>query len=489
MKSRLLSGFVSVLLGKVGVLLIGIATTPILVRLLTSSQYGEYAFILSAHALLVTVTSSGIFNGLRKYIAENRSEDGWKDYVFGFYTQLGLGVSLVTALGISLLTFTGIVDLLFQDIDDRLFYLLGALLVGDVLYKIGRGSLMGLHLERYSEPLQVLRRLTFAITAVSLVYVGFGASGAILGKVAGMFLACVVSLAVLQSSISLSGVANNYVGRAENSNFLAFNAQSILLAFLTTSLYNVDILLLQPFAGSQATGYYKAALVIAEFLWFVPTALQYSLVQSTSRMWADDEHDQITGIASKITRYTFLFTLLLVLGLAALAEPFVSFYFGADYVSSTMPLVILLPGVLGFAIARPIFAIGQGKGDLTILNKATGTAAVLNLVLNLLLIPNYGMMGAAVATSIGYGVMAVLHILAARRIGFDPATDVRFLRISLTGLVAGVVIFAVAGVISSDLVSLLLVPPVGFVVYSVTALLTGAVDSEDISELKELISQ
>lgn len=143
-------------------------------------------------------------------------------------------------------------------------------------------------------------------------------------------------------------------------------------------------------------------------------------------------------------------------------------------------MLLLFHDVLGFALARPIFAIGQGKGALSPLILATGVAAVINLILNMLLIPEYAMVGAAVATSIGYGSMLLLHIIAARRIGYNPVSDLRLVRVSVTAVIAGGIIFGLSTMLGPTILSLIIVPPVGLLVYTIFALRTRAVDVEEL---------
>src|SRR5699024_8543403 len=118
--------------------------------------------------------------------------------------------------------------------------------------------------------------------------------------------------------------------------------------------------------------------------WLVPTAVQVGLLHSTSRLWSDSEHDRISALSSRAVRLTLVFTLLLVLGVAALAEPLVSLYFGDGFARTPETVLYLLPGVLGFAVARPVYATSQGHANLRPVLLATGTAAALNVVLNLI---------------------------------------------------------------------------------------------------------
>jgi O-antigen/teichoic acid export membrane protein len=173
----------------------------------------------------------------------------------------------------------------------------------------------------------------------------------------------------------------------------------------------------------------------------------------------------------------------MAIGLAALADRFVPLYYGESFVAATAPLVVLLPGTVGFAAARPLQAINQGSGRIRALVAASGAAAVLNLALNAAFIPQFGMIGAAVATSVGYGSMFVFLVWAARHIGYDPLDDFRAVRITVTALVAAPFILVLDGLLAHDILALLVVPPVGCAIYSGAAVATGALDSRELLDL------
>jgi Na+-driven multidrug efflux pump len=174
---------------------------------------------------------------------------------------------------------------------------------------------------------------------------------------------------------------------------------------------------------------------------------------------------------------------LLGIGLATLAHRVVPIYYGPAFEAAVAPLLVLIPGALGFAAARPILAISQASGRIRILVGAVAGSASVNVVLNAVLIPVYGMTGAAAATSIGYGSMVAMLVWTAWRIGFDPLGDLRPVRVALTALVAAPVIVAVDDLLRSDVTALIVVPLLGLGVYSAAALLTGAVDRDEVLEI------
>ncbi len=485
MSGKTVSGILSIITGKFGGLLLGVLITPILVRVLGSELYGDYALLLSIFAVVTTLTHAGISAGIRKYIAEKRAQEQWESQVFTFYTRFGICLAALFAVGLVIFGLYGPAETLFGSGFSIYLLLLAAMLLTDQLFYVSRYTLIGLNATHLSEPLKIFKQFLYGIFGISLAYIGYDIAGVLAGTAIASFVCGLIAIWLLRKRVSLRGVFSAVPTAFPRKDLLSFNIYNTIFVLLTISLYNIDILLLQPIAGSQQTGLYKAALVIAEFLWLVPTAIQIIFIGSASEQWSKNNPEAITEMASRATRFTLAFTVLLIIGLAALSTEFMTLYFGSEFADAAIPLLILLPGVLGFAVARPIFAIGQGKGALRILIVATGSAALINLLLNIVLIPRYGMVGAAVATSIGYGSMLFFHVMAARKIGFNPLVDLRLARIGATGIITAIVVFGTASLIESSIFSLILVPPIGFVTYLIFSLKWGVATPQEVELLAD----
>lgn len=466
------------------ILLTSAVITPILVRLLQPTAYGEYATLMAVFGLLMILVSSGVTNGTRKYISEERDDAAWKDHVFGFYTRLAFLLSIAAAIGLVLIAESGLVGLVLGTEYTVYFYLLAVLTVAAQFRAFVRRVFMGLKLEHVSEPLEVLHRIGFGVAAVGLLLLGYGLTGVLVGHVLSSLLVVVVGTLYLSRWISLSSIVDPVPTSFPKQELLNFNHLATLNVLLIMSLYHVDVLMLEAFSPeSDVVGFYRAALVLTQLLWLVPRSIEGVMTQSTSDLWNQGQIDRIGDIASRATRYTLLFSGLLALGLGALAADVVPIYYGDPYARAVLPVILLLPGTVGFAVARPLVAINQSEGNLRPVLAATGAAAVVNFALNAALIPQFGMAGAAVATSIGYGSLPVFQVWAARRLGYHPLTDIRPGRLLVTGTLSAIPIVGLAWGIEDPWTSLLVVPVVGFLVYAVLALATDALDAEELFEI------
>jgi len=459
----LVSAFLSIFGGKMATLVTSVVFTPLLVRLLGSGNYGDYAFLMSVFGLLMVLANSGIAEGLRKYLPEQDSPR-WHSRVFGFYARVSFVLCLLVTLPLIALSSVGFFGLIGDDFA-AYFRLTAVLVIVSQLAKVVKNTLMALGYEHVSEPLLVVEQFVYSAIALALAYVGYGITGVLLGYIIAMAISVGIGSTFLVKIIDVYGVLRKNVD-VPRRQMMLFNVLSIVLSLLMISLYNFDVLLLRPIAGDNQTGYYKSALVVAQFVWIVPIAIQTLLLHSTAQLWNEGDHSTLNMIASRATKYTLVTTTLIIVGLATLADDFIPLYFGADFAVAVTPMILLLPGVLGFAVARPIFAIGQASGRLRVLIIATGSTASLNVILNLLLIPPYGMNGAAVATSIGYGSMAVTYVYAARVIGFDPTNELKLARIAASSLVTLVVLLALDSLVAGRILSLAVLPVIGGIVYS-----------------------
>ncbi|QLG50753.1 polysaccharide biosynthesis C-terminal domain-containing protein [Natrinema halophilum] len=483
MNRSLASGVFSVVSAKIIVLFVTALSTPLLYRFLGASAFGEYAILLSVFAIYMIFISSGITDGVRKFLAEDRGVANWSEHVVGFYFRLAVLLSVLGALLLVIATRFGLVSAAFGSELSVYFYVLAALVVSAQFRDYARKTLMGFGLERYSEPLKILDKVGFVVIAIPLTYAGVGVMGALAGHLIASLLVAAVGLTLVHRQVPLSCVFSSPPERFPRKKMLTFNSMSIALIFLLMSLYHIDIMMLHRFRESAAVGNYKAALTIAEFLWFVPMAIQTVFVHSTSELWSQNRLREISELASRTTRYTFLVTAVMAVGLAALADVAVPLYFGVEAMPAITPLLLLLPGALGFALARPILAISQGEGTLRYPVAATGGAAMINFVLNAVLIPPFGMEGAAIATSIGYGSMFLFHCWSARHVGFDPLADARLVRATLTAVLAAGPILALSTVITNPWIALAVVPPVGLLIFVTFALLVGALDPAEPFEV------
>lgn len=488
-RDRLTHGFFYIFTGRVGAGLLTVLVTPIIVRVLGSGGYGDYAFALAVYSMLRTVAGGGVYEGARKYIAE-KADGAAQEAVFYYYLKISALFGTITAGTLLVVTYLAVGTVILEPRHRTYLYLVAGMVFFHAFYHLVRSALMGYNLEEYSEPLYVLNRVFFPLVGIPLAVAGWHVAGILVGHLISTLLVVLIGYGALlrYTSITLGSLRQLLPRPAVlRSPMFRYGILNVVFVLITKSLYVTDILLLQAFVPSEEVGYYNAALVAAELLWFVPMALQLVLLHSASRLWADGRLDDITAMAGTITRYTLLLAGSLAVVLAVIGEGFLPIYFGSEFTASYLPMVLLLPGVVGFAVARPIYAIGQGHGNMRALVATTGAAAVINVVGNVLLIPSFGMYGAAVATSIGYGSMVVFHVVTAHHLGFDPLHRVPLVRIAVTCLGPLPILWVVYDLIGSAVVGVVLVSLLAVPGFVVLARGLGVISRQEFEECRGML--
>lgn len=477
--------FLSILGAGVLTMIIAFVSTPIIVRLLDPGGYGDYAVLLSIFSLYMIPVSSGVTEGVQKFVAEDRNDPHWREHVIRFYGILAFVTVVVGVVVLVAFTAAGGAAYVFDESFTLYLYLLAGFIFISQFYALFERVLLGMSLEVFSGPLEVAKKLVTVSLGILLVLSGLHVEGMIAGHIVANLLLVFVAAYLIGKRISLRTLLGKWPDSFPYSDVMSFNVLNIALVLLVMSLFHVDIIMLRVLSDSETTGFYKAALALAEYLWIVPIALRTVLLHSSSTLWSKNRHDRITKLSTQVTRYTVLLVVLMAIGIATLADRFVPLYYGPEFTVAITPLLLLLPGAVGFAAARPLKSISQGSGEMRALIVATGIAAGINVLLNGTLIPLYGMNGAAAATSISYGSMFGLLVWAAWRVGYNPLADFRAPRIAATAVVSAPVIWGVNRAIGHDILAFLVVPVVGGIVFGIAALATGAVRKGELEPVLE----
>lgn len=203
---------------------------------------------------------------------------------------------------------------------------------------------------------------------------------------------------ILSKVISFKGHFNfSYIKEGFGFGHKVFLAE--LLGFLN---YRFDIIFLKLFSTKAQIGFYSTATFMAETLWLLPGAV--SLVLYT-KLVTGEKTEEITP---KVLKNTFLLIVFGGLLLLFIAKPLIRIFYTDAFLPAFLPFAILLPGVVLLAIPKVLashFAAAWGKPELILKGRLVSVA--LNIVLNIILIPKYGMYGAAFASTLAYTVESI----------------------------------------------------------------------------------
>jgi O-antigen/teichoic acid export membrane protein len=177
----------------------------------------------------------------------------------------------------------------------------------------------------------------------------------------------------------------------------------------------LDFAILGWLAGPAVLGAYAIASKFAELLRLVPLALTYVLYPSYAR----DGHELAAARARRLLPVAAGLTAAAAVPLAIAAAVLLPVLYGPAFRSAVLPAQILLVGLASEGIAGVVsgFLYGDGRPGLNSLG--IGAGVVVTVVLDLLLIPRHGAVGAAVASSVAYLTTTGMLLLAFRLVTRD----------------------------------------------------------------------
>jgi O-antigen/teichoic acid export membrane protein len=198
---------------------------------------------------------------------------------------------------------------------------------------------------------------------------------------------------------------------------LVYTAVPIGALYITLNIYNyIDTVMLSAFKTDVEVGWYNASYKIYEGLLIFPVIIGTVLMPRLSQLYKSHK-ESFAPIFLKGIKYVIIISVIISFNGILLSDQIVSLCFGAEYKSSTLSLNVLLMGMIFvFSINFLQTAmITMDKQKIVLYLAICGL--ILNVLVNLYLIPKYSYVGAAFATVFVEGIVFICLLFYAQRIG------------------------------------------------------------------------
>lgn len=179
--------------------------------------------------------------------------------------------------------------------------------------------------------------------------------------------------------------------------------------------FQSDILLLGWMVGPEAAGLYNTAFAVMAAVYLLPSIIYQKFLLSKLHRWAEHDKARFLGIYRFGNAANLLLGSVVAVLLFLLAPQLMPFVFGEAYRASGQLLTVLAVAVPGHYLATSVGAVLVTQNNMRRKVWLMGLSALVNLLLNLLLIPSFGMYGAAWATVISETVLVLAYLYAAGR--------------------------------------------------------------------------
>lgn len=393
-------------------------TIFILGRLLSLEGYGVYASVLEWLNFLAIPTALGMDRLMVREVAVYRARGAW-DKVHGFL-RWGNAAVFATSLSAAVIG-AGVVTLVVDDHDGlRLsFYLALAALPLTSLTSVRQAAMRGFgHIVGGQWPELVLRPLL--LIALSLLawrlLPDFSAPWAVGASTAATLVAFLTGAYLLTRTLRRE--AQPAKPSYEPGTWFRSALPFVVISGMFVINARTSALLLLALAGPAAVGLYQPAARGADLIALVLLAVNTAFAPTLARLFAENKPRQLEHTVARSTRMITLASLPIALGLIFFGKLLLGLI-GPEFVAARTALVILSVGQLINAATGTVGTLLNMTGHERDTALAVGISAALNVVLNLILIPRFGLEGAAAATALGtLSWNVLLSVFVYRRLGF-----------------------------------------------------------------------
>lgn len=385
------------LVSNVIIIFIGLATSVIISRTLGDHLQGVYNLAVFMPTMMYNFLNLGqdvsvTYYLSNKKISKKEAIDNMLPVLI-FYTIASTSIGIVSIVLLK--------EKMFNDVPYTTLML--ALLISPLTYLNNNLSAV-LKSEgnfKVLNKIQVINKLIY-FTICTILFLLISVDIVILANI----IILMVSIITIWRKLEIRDIKFKFNTEYQKNNF-SYGFKSYLANMITFLNYRLDTFLIKALTKSTASvGQYSVAVTLAELVWVFSSAISSVMFPYVASIESDEEKSKITSSTFKIVMvFTFFVITVLLLG-----SNLIGVIYGPRYYGSIAPFRALLLGIfslsLGKILANDIAA--RGKPELNALSNFIGL--ITNVTLNIILIPKFGIVGAALATSISYTFTSIMFI-------------------------------------------------------------------------------
>lgn len=454
--SRHIRGSSLLLVGKLLSIGTNLLVQVLIVRALSKSDYGAFAYALSIAMMVAQIITLGLDRGMARFVAIY-DEEGDTPKLFG---AVAMQVLSIVGLGIAAV---GIIFAIRGDLadgDTELAALLAVMVFFAPVQALD-DTVAGLFAV-FAKPRAIffrrhilapgLRLLVVAILVLADQEVIFLAAGYVAAGAFGLLVYSSMLVRVFrQRGLRLGGDRISFPIREVTAYTLPLVTSDLLFVFMNS----LDVILLKAYAGTTSVAAYRAVVPVARTNQIVMTSFALLFAPMVVRLFTRGNREGVRQLYWQTAAWMAVMTFPIFALTFGLSEPVTVGLFGEEYASSATYLAVLAAAYYFNA------ALGSNGTTLKMIGKVRYSAviavvaALVNLVLLFTLIPEFGTPGAVAASAITLAFYNVLKQAGLRLGSGIPLFERQYLGLYLTIVAAAIVLFVGQQVIELGLIGAL----------------------------------
>ena len=241
----------------------------------------------------------------------------------------------------------------------------------------------------------------------------------------------------------------------------------LFVPFLALNIYPViNKTILKSIVGIDSSGYYEKSDVMIRMALAIVTSISAVMLPHTSKAFAENKLEKIKDLLGKSFDYVSLLSFPIAFGMAAIAPKFGVFFYGSGFkpVGNAMFIEAFAIIFMGWSsIVGNQYLIPTRQTNFY--SKSVIIGSLINIFLDVPLINLFGLNGAALATVISEGYIAVYQIWVIRKQVRLTTVLENIIKYIVSALIMFIFVFVISGVFKMTVISLIIQIIVGFLVY------------------------
>lgn len=253
-----------------------------------------------------------------------------------------------------------------------------------------------------------------------------------------------------------------------------------LLGVASFALYWIDSFTIGYFKNAADVGFYNAAIPLAALLMVAPDLIIQLFFPLVTKEYSKKNHKLIEELSKQVTKWIFIVNLPFVLIMLLFPGAIINLFFGETYLVAEQALRLLafgsLFGSLSIVPSHLISMIGRSKLMLVNISFMLG----LNFILNIILVPKYGINGAAFSTMVIFIALSSIYFFQTKYfLSFIPLRR-KMINIFLASLIPLLLVFVLKRLISLSFITVIILGALFILLYGLFILLFGCLDKSDL---------
>src|SRR3989344_2189691 len=390
----------------------------VIARYFGAEQYGLFSLASMIFILFVHLISLGLPEGLVRYISLYRGKKQYKNIKIIFDKSFSLLVLIGILGGLIMFFLSSWISLnIFHEEKLIVFVRIASLAIP--FFVISNLYLSVLKsFERvgwYSFILNFVQNLSKLLSLLILIFFGLLNNTLMISYAIGIIIMFFLAYFVFSIKIKIPEGKKDPLKKGVMKELISYSWPLSLLGIVSFTLYWVDSFSIGYFQNVTAVGFYNAAVPIAALLMLAPDLIIQLFFPLVTKQYSENNHSLIEQLSKQVNKWIFLINLPLAAIFILFPGTILNFLFGSEYLVAENALRLLafgsLFGSLSVVPAHLISMTGKSKKILSI----NIFMLILNFVLNFILVPRYGISGAAFSTMIIFLLLSSILIYETKR--------------------------------------------------------------------------